>query len=312
MEQTAFMTALQEKLREDDLAEETIKRTLIDANQFEGWYFETTGKPLDPADLQVVTVDLQEFRSWLQRKRLQPCSIQRKFASLRKAFMLLSPERCLALRWPKLPTTQPTAPSGLNRNERNAVLRACEELSARDALIVKLALNTGARSSSIAGLCLSDIQISARSGTITYHGKGDKQIEVPANVEVREALQRYLAVRPPVPHEDHLILSERYPHKPCTRWVLHDVAHRRLAKHLPADLAKKMKGLHLFRHDLARRLLSGDEGSCAATPVEDVAAILGHADGARVTAAIYGRPSKEALTKALDRVVGDDGGEERE
>lgn len=310
MEQTAFMMALLEKLREDDLAEETVKRTLIDANQVGVWYLETTGKPLYPDDLQVVMVDLQEFRSWLQRRRLQPCSIQRKFASLRKAFMLLSPERCLQLRWPKMPTVQPTAPSGLNRNERNAVLRACEKLSARDNLIIKLALFTGARSSSIADLWLQDVQVSARGGTITYHGKGNKQIVVPANIEVREALGRYLADRPPVPSEDHLLLSDRYPHSPCTHWVLHDVAHRRLAKHLPADLAKKMKGLHLFRHDLARRLLSGDEGRCAPTPVEDVAAILGHSDSARVTCQIYGKPSKEALAKALDRVVGDDEGEE--
>lgn len=312
MEQTDFMLMLREKLLDDDLAEETVKRTLIDANQFEQWYLETTGKPLDPDDLQVVTVDLQEFRSWLQRKRLQPCSIQRKFASLRKTFMLLSPERCLQLRWPKMPTVQPTAPSGLNRNERNAVLRACEELSARDNLIIKLALFTGARSSSIADLRLTDIQISARSGSITYHGKGNKQIEVPANVEVREALRKYLSERPPVPDEDHVILSERYPHRPCTRWVLHDIAHRRLAKHLPPDLAKKMKGLHLFRHDLARRLLSGDEGKSgvAPTPAEDVAAILGHSDSARVTCQIYGKPSREALAKALDRIVGDDQSEE--
>ena len=140
MEKSLFMEALQGKLREEDLAVETVKRTLIDAKQFEQWYHETTGNPLDPDNLQVVTVDLQEFRSRLQRQRMQPSSVQRKFASLRKALMLISPERCLALRWPKLPQVQQTAPSGLTRNERNAILRACEELSARDALIIKLAL----------------------------------------------------------------------------------------------------------------------------------------------------------------------------
>lgn len=156
MIKSAFIERLEARLREDDLAGETIKRTLIDSNQFELWYLETTGTQLNPDDLQVVTIDLQEFRSWLQRKRLQPSSIQRKFASLRKAFMLLSPERCLALRWPKLPQTQQTAPSGLTRNERNAIFRACEQLSARDSLVVKLALFTGARSSSIADLRLPD------------------------------------------------------------------------------------------------------------------------------------------------------------
>ncbi len=307
MDTSPFIDKLEEKLREDDLAEETVKRTLIDARQFEEWYIGTTGKQLDPDRLQVMTVDLQEYRSWLQRQRMQPNTIQRKFASLRKAFMMISPEHCLAMRWPKLPQLQATAPSGLTRNERNAILRACEQLSARDALVVKLALFTGARSSSIADLRLSDIEISARSESVTYRGKGNKQVVVPANIEVREALRRYLPERPPVPDDDHLLLSERYPHTPCTRWVLHDIVHRRLAKHLPAELASKMKGLHMFRHDLARRLLSGDEGRYAPIPLADVAAILGHSD-VRVTAGTYSRPSPEDIKRALDRVAGEETG----
>jgi len=309
VEQTAFMATLREKLAEDDLAEETVKRTEIDARQFEKWYLGTAGKPLDPADLQVVNVDLQEFRSWLQRQKMQPSTVQRKFASLRKAFMLLDPVRTLQLRWPKMPQGQVTAPSGLTRNERNAILRACEQLSARDNLVIKLALFTGARSSSIADLRVSDVEIGARSGSITYRGKGNKQNQVPANVEVREALQKYLAERPPVPKDDHLLLSERYPHGPCSRWLLHDIAHRRLAKHLPPELAGKMKGLHAFRHDLGRRLLSGDEGRCAPTPLADVSAILSHAD-VRVTAGIYSRPAPEDIKRALDRIAGE--GEEGE
>jgi integrase/recombinase XerC len=304
MEQTVFMLRLKQKLAEEDLAEATIKRTLIDAAQFGKWYRGTTGHDLDPDDLQVVNVDLAEFRGWLQRQDMKPSSVQRKFASLRKAFMLLSPERALRLRWPKLPTAQVTAPSGLSRNERNAILRACEQLSARDALVVKLGLFTGARSSSIADIRMSDIEVGQRSGSITFHGKGNREYKVPLNREVRDALARYLAVRPPVEHP-YLLVQERWPYGKVSRWVLHDIAHRRLAGHLPPDVAKRMKGLHAFRHDLARRLLSGDEGRHAPIPVGDVAAILGHAD-VRTTAGIYARPSPEDMKRALDRIAGDE------
>lgn len=37
----------------------------------------------------------------------------------------------------------------------------------------------------------------------------------------------------------------------------------------------------------------------------DVAAIMAHAD-VRITAGIYARPSKENLTKALERIVGEE------
>lgn len=59
------------------------------------------------------------------------------------------------------------------------------------------------------------------------------------------------------------------------------------------------------RHDLARRLLSGDEGTKMPVPLGEVAAIMAHVD-VRITAGIYARPSKENLTKALERIVGEE------
>ena len=67
----------------------------------------------------------------------------------------------------------------------------------------------------------------------------------------------------------------------------------------------KIQGPHQARHDLARRLLSGDEGTKMPVPLADAAAILAHAD-VRITAGIYARPSKESPAKALERIVGED------
>ena len=304
MNLTPFLTKLRERLAADDLAAGTVERTLIDAAQFEEWYRGTTGEDVDPDNIKLVAVDLAEYRSWLQRRRMKPSTIARKFASIRKTLMLLDPDLVGRLRFPKLPAVVITAPSGFTRLERNAILRACEELSARDNAIVKLALYTGARASSLATARLSGLQLNSRSGSITYLGKGNKTYSCPLNLEAREALAGWLRERPEVGH-DFIFAGEKSPHEPVGRWLVHDCIHRRLTRFLPTDLAERMKGSHMMRHDLGRRLLSGDEGRKPVVPLADVAAILAHSDP-RITASVYCRPSEADLQRALDRLVNDD------
>lgn len=128
---------------------------------------------------------------------------------------------------------------------------------------------------------------------------------MPANSELRAALSAYLEWRPQVEH-DLLFVGLREPHAPISRKAIHGVW-RELRRYVPEELAAKIRGLHQARHDLARRLLSGDEGTRAPAPLSDVAAILGHANAnPRITAGIYARPSRESLARALDRIVGED------
>jgi len=158
---------------------------------------------------------------------------------------------------------------------------------------------TGARASSIAGAKLSNLDIKSRSGSIGYDVvKGSRTYSVPLNSESREALAAWVKQRPPVQH-DHLFTSERYPYEGITRWSIHDVWHRRLARHLPKDLGEKLKGPHQARHGLARLLL--DQG----TPLPDVAAILNHSSVA-TTANVYMRPSERDLRKHLNGIVGEE------
>lgn len=309
MESTEFVTRLTGALADEDLAKGTIQRTVTDARQFEAWYDQTTGHGIDPDDIQIVAIDLQEFRGWLQREDMTPGTIQRKFASIRKALMLIAPDLALRLRWPKLPTEQKVAPSGFTRAERNAIIRAAEQLSPRDRCIVQLLLNTGARASSLADLRLDDVVIKARSGEVTYrHAKNDRTYAVPLNVEARTAVEGYLEVRPPVTQHDRLLCSERFPYPPVSRQVVWSVWHERMRRHLPKQLADRIRGPHQARHDLARRLLSGDEGRRAPVPAADAAAILGHVDP-RITVGIYSRPSEEDTRRALDGIVGEEDGD---
>ena len=61
MEGASFLEVLETKLRDDDLADSTIERTLIDCRQFAQWFEETNGAQLDPEDVQIVSVDLREY-----------------------------------------------------------------------------------------------------------------------------------------------------------------------------------------------------------------------------------------------------------
>ena len=298
-----FAIRLREKLALEDYAPNTVARTLTDCRQFDEWLEGTTGAPLDRDAPQVVSVDLADWRSWLVRQRMTPGTVRRKFASLRLGFQLMCPDLLARLRFPKLPQERVDAPSGFTRSERNAILRACDAMSPRDAAIVKLLLMTGARASSVANARLSGVRIGQRSGSIEYTGKGNKRYTVPLNVEARAALSAWLAVRPKVAG-DMLFVAERSPHGAISRWVVHQVW-AALKRHVPAELAAKIKGPHQARHDLARRLLSGDEGARPPVPLGDVAAILAHAD-VRVTAGIYARPSRESLARALEQIGGGD------
>lgn len=298
MPDTKFAKALISKLAQEDLVPASRQRVIIDCRQFEDWYRGTYGHDLDPQDLALTSVDLAEFRTYILR-HCQPNTAQRKFASIRKALSLLAPALLTTLRMPKLPASTKPAPSGFTKNERLAILRAASKLSTRDRAIVMLAMWTGARASSLAEAKLSKAQIGQRSGSIEFDvAKGGKPYSVPLNIEAREALSAWMKERPPVQH-DFLFTSEKYPFDGISRWTVHDVWHRRLAKHLPSDLAEKLRGSHQARHGLARLLL--DQG----VPLPDVAAILNHSSVA-TTANIYMRPSERDLRTALDKAVGEE------
>lgn len=302
MEETVLISRLREKLEEEDLVPESRQRVLIDMRGYLGWHRGTYGSDLDPDDIMISSMDLAEFRTFLLRT-CQPNTVTRKLASIRKALLILAPAVLTSLRMPKVPESKKPAPSGFTKKERLSIMRAVGKLSTRDRAICMALLWTGARASSIAALKLSNVDARPRSGSVTFDvlkgGRGGRTITVPANVELREALSAWIGERPPVQH-DFLFTSDRFPFDGITRWTIHDIWHRRLARELPRELAEKLKGPHQARHALARLLL--DQG----VPVPDVAAILGHSSVA-TTANIYMRPSERDLRNHLDRAVGEDG-----
>ncbi len=301
MPDSKLIIRLREKLADEDMVDASRQRILIDVAQLDEWYEGTYGQPMDPDDVGLTSADLADFRTHVLRT-CQASTCSRKLASIRTMLRLLAPSVLTSIRMPKLPQSPKPAPSGWTRKERLSILRAVSKLSVRDRAICSALIWLGARSSSIAGLKLSNVKLGARSGSVTFdvlkYSRGGRTVTVPANVEVRDALADWIKVRPPVKH-DALFTAEKWPYEGITRWTVHDIWHRRLAKHLPKELVEKLKGPHQARHALARLLL--DQG----VPLPDVAAILGHASVA-TTANIYCRPSEADLRKHLDRAVGED------
>jgi integrase len=297
-----FVERLRGKLAEEDLADGTRQRLLIDSRHFCQWYQGTYGEDPNPDDLALNNADLNDYKALLLQ-RCQANTTEKKLASLRTALRLVAIDVLTRLRFPKVPQSPRPAPSGFTRRERLSIFRAADRLSTRDRAIVYLAMWSAARSSSIAEAKLSNVEIRPRSGSITYDTVKGKHssYSVPLNAEAREALAAWIAERPPVKH-DFLFCSERYPFEKLSRWALHSIWHRRLSRHLPEELRARLKGLHQCRHSLARMLVAE-----MGVNLPDVMQIMNHRSLSSV--AIYTKPSEEDLRRHLERAVGGEDGE---
>ncbi|MHB8997578.1 MAG: tyrosine-type recombinase/integrase, partial [Armatimonadota bacterium] len=278
------------------------QRIILDSRHFCEWYRGTYGDDPNPDDLALNNADLNDYKAFLLR-RCQANTTERKLASLRACLRLVAVDVLTRLRFPKIPQSPRPAPSGFSRKERLSIFRAADRLSVRDRAIVYLAMWTGARASSIADAKLGNVEIRARSGSITYDTVKGKHSSytVPLNAEARETLAAWIEQRPPVRH-DFLFTSEKHPFDHITRWTLHDVWHRRLSRFVPDELRASLKGLHQCRHSLGRMLaveLNAD--------LPSVMQILNHQSLSSV--AIYTRPSEADLRRHLDRAIGEDGEE---
>lgn len=290
-------TRLRERLAEEGLAPTSVNAVVADAARFSDYFAGSNGEPLDPEDLQITTLDLTEWKGYLQRHGAKPATLHRKFSSLRKVVLTLAPGLMADLRWPRLPRVTNLSPSGFTRNELNALVRGAAQLSSRDNALIHLALWTGARVASLAAVKLSNAEINGRSGSVRFDvAKGGHEYSVPLNSMARAALAKWIAERPVTDH-DYLFCSERWPYRPLSPWAIHNAYHRRLARHVPEELARKLKGVHQCRHNLARTAL--EQG----TPLPEIAALLNHRSLA--TTANYLRPCQRDLQNAVDRLIGE-------
>ena len=175
--------------------------------------------PVSDVDLEFIksisTFEVYSFMNFAADERVNMASTrQRKTTTLRSFFHYLTAHEKLLEKDPTenlvAPKKAKTLPHFLSLEQSIELLNAVEGPNAeRDRCILTLFLNCGMRLSELVGINISDVL--RNNDTLRIFGKGSKERIVYLNQACREAIDRYLAVRPKdgVIDRDALFISNR-------------------------------------------------------------------------------------------------------
>jgi site-specific recombinase XerD len=282
-----------EDLQRQEAATKTVVNYRSDLLCFARWFQGVNDEPFTAA--AVTPTDLRDYRSYLvQDERRMPSTVNRRLAALRKFFTWAKATH----RIQDLPTdavkgvdASPRAPKALEKRELDRLIRAVEkESKKRDLAIVLTLRHTGLRVSELCALRLGDVDLGERKGSVTVRsGKGSKYRVVPLNVDARNAIRDYLAVRPAV-SDDHLFIGQR--REGLSPQAVENLVTKYARLAGLADVTP-----HTLRHSFGKGLLDSGVDLVA------VAALLGHSR--LETTAIYTHPSERDLEHAVQQLERD-------
>ncbi|HEU5391749.1 MAG TPA: tyrosine-type recombinase/integrase [Streptosporangiaceae bacterium] len=214
------------------------------------------------------------------RVRASPSTINQALAAV--SLMYSHAGMRIAVKRARVP--RPGEPEALSRAEQGAVERAAVRRGARDAAILSVLLHAGAREEECARLDVEDIAITARTGTVRLHGKGDAVRTIPLPAPARDRVSGWLDERGRYPGP--LWNGQRGPL--TTSGIVQVV--------LAAGARAGIPGLrpHRCRHTYATRLRQGG------ADVAQVQALLGHASVD--TAARYFRSGSAENAAVIERI----------
>jgi integrase/recombinase XerD len=245
----------------------TIEAYRRDIRAFAQWWQPRTDlRELTTEDLEHYVANLRQTKS--------PSSVARAIASLRGLLRYLVDEgalrddpgeRLAAARRGR------TLPKPLSEAEVLALLNAIPAetpAQRRDAALLELLYDTGARVSEVVGLRLGDLDFDEELILVT--GKGNKQRLVPMGSTLRVLLRRYLDEARPVLAErralQQVFLNARG--GPLTRQGIDLIIHRYA---LIAGVDHNRVSAHVFRHSCATHMLA------RGADIRVVQELLGHA-----------------------------------
>jgi integrase/recombinase XerC len=137
-------------------------------------------------------------------------------------------------------------------------------LGKRDRALFELIYGCGLRVSEAVGLDLKDVDL--KNGWVRVLGKGSKERTVPFGPPAREAIETYLADRPPEAKEQTALFVNYLGARLTTRSVA-----RILAKHLIRIASSRTISPHGLRHSFATHLLANG------ADLRTIQEMLGHA-----------------------------------
>jgi integrase/recombinase XerC len=235
---------------------------------------------------------VRDFAAARHRRGLSGRSVQRGLSALRSFYGYLLRERAVALnpavdvRAPKSPRKLP-AIMAVDDMQRLLDRVAQDPLELRDLAILELMYSCGLRLAEAVGLDMDRLDL--RGGTVTVTGKGAKTRQLPVGRLAREALARWLAVRPSfAAAQETALFVGRGGRRLSARSVQERVRRWALRAGLPQHLHP-----HMLRHSFASHLLesSGD--------LRAVQELLGHADIS--TTQVYTHLDFQHLAEVYDR-----------
>lgn len=198
--------------------------------------------------------------------------------------LLYEQGRQLSIRVKRVRIPRAGEPDALTPAQQGAVERAAARRGDRDAAIIAVLLYAGARVEECARLDLDDVAVTARTGRIRLHGKGDQVREVPLPARARDRISAWQRERGNQPGP--LWTGQR---GPLSISGLTQVV-------LAVGQAANLPGLrpHRLRHTYATRLRQG-----GADPAQ-IQALLGH--GSIESTARYFRAGADEQAAVIQRI----------
>jgi site-specific recombinase XerD len=227
---------------------------------------------------QATQTEFDRWQRWLaidqrngERWRTQQVYALRNFYDWRRSRGIAATNLAADLTGPK---AKPKPPKKYTDDQLRALFRAIDRArpmrAVRDRCAVLLLLTTGLRREELAGLQLSQLELTRRTGVVRIRGKGAKERDVPFEGPVVDALHAWLAERDALPYpfdRDALFIGLTGPRQ---GQQLSLRSYETLIAHHAVAAKLRDWGIHRFRVTFATQLY--DDGA----DIETIRALMGH------------------------------------
>ena len=267
----------------------TVVSYQTDLKQFEKYLI----KEYQIEDVKEINYNI--IRSWivsLVDSKISSRSINRKITTLKSYYKFLLKEQQVDVN-PMLKIVSPKSskklPVFIEQKKMNHLLDEIhfenDFTGIRDKLILQLFYYTGIRLSELINIKDSDISFS--SNTIKVLGKRNKERILPFNIELKEAIQKYISVREIIIDEKLLLLTSK------GKKLYEKLVYRVVKQYLNTVVTSNKKSPHILRHTFATHMLNNG------AELNAVKELLGHANLSATQ--IYTHNTFEKLKKSYNQ-----------